>query len=162
MNMTTAQLIANFGPERAAKLLGAKTATPEKPYTLAFTVPGPAVGAPRQTRADRFRRRPCVLAYRDYCDRIRAACQNPPPADMTSLIQVTAFFLPPKSLPKKLRESVTIGTIDRKKRSKPDGDNIGKAVIDAIWKQDSAVGDVLFRRRWGASERTEVLIELEE
>jgi len=50
-----------------------------------ITVPGNPVGKPRMTRKDKWAQRPCVLRYREWADRARAA------AGITDKVRAGAF-----------------------------------------------------------------------
>jgi Holliday junction resolvase RusA-like endonuclease len=113
-------------------------------HRLTITIPGPAMGAVRQTQADRWKQRPAVLAYRAWCDLARACAGVVPPAECVEEIRITAYYVPPESWSKRQRAAAIGG----KMRTKPDWDNIGKAVCDALWKQDEALGDAVVKRRW--------------
>lgn len=122
-----------------ARLLTAMTL-----HRLTITIPGPAMGAVRQTQADRWKQRPAVLAYRAWCDLARACAGVVPPAELVEEIRITSYYVPPESWSKRAR-AAAIGT---KKRTVPDGDNLIKSATDALWKQDAALGDVIVHRRW--------------
>jgi Holliday junction resolvase RusA-like endonuclease len=110
-----------------------------------FVVDGPAPGKPRMTQRDKWKKRPCVVAYRAWCDRVRYAAGIVPLASAVSLVSVTAFYAPPPSWSKSKRAA----SIGQMKRSKPDGDNILKALTDALWSSDEMLGDQRVQRRWG-------------
>jgi len=126
--------------------------------TIRFTIPQAAIGAPRMTRADVWKRRPCVLAYRAWCDLIRDCCPNPPKAEETELVRVDAYYKPPESWSARKR----MAAIGKRKRTKPDGDNIFKGVADALWKQDAALGESRAARWWAETDYTVVTIQLGE
>ena len=130
----------------------------ERPPDLTITVPGVPVPAPRQTQRDRWRVRPAVARYREYRDRIAMAvhCHDqalPEPGE-TDLIEIVATWQPPKSWSVRQR----IEGLSRPKRTKPDPDNVAKAVLDTLWPEDAAVGDVIVRRRYGAEAGTVIRI----
>ncbi len=122
--------------------------------TQAVTIHTKPVGAPRQSRRDTWAPRPCVLAYRAFRDKIRLAFGAVPPAETVEEIVVIAEFAMPATWSAK-RLGQMLG---RKKRTKPDGDNVLKAVIDALWDQDSAIGDCTVRRRWGVTDAVTITI----
>jgi Holliday junction resolvase RusA-like endonuclease len=157
--------LAALARERQASKADAPPSTPpESPCVsvgptrlVRFTVMGAAVGAPRQTQSDRWRQRPCVVAYRDWCDRIRAACPEVPAAETVQRLTVRAYYAPPVSWSRKKRE----GCIGRLKRTKPDIDNTCKMCVDALWEQDSAIAWLVGVKFWDWTERMEVEIEVE-
>ena len=90
------------------------------------------VPKPRQTRADVWKKRPAVVRYRAFADKLRAEAKRTglvPPADGMEMI----FFLPmPKSwsAKKKARMQHT------PHQQKPDLDNLVKAVLDSLCAED--------------------------
>lgn len=121
-----------------------------------FTVGVPAIGKPTMTQRDRWKVRDCVARYRLFCDQLRHAAGEIPPAEDTGLIIVSAKYVPPSYLSKKKRTSL-FGTL---KRTKPDGDNIQKAVFDALWKNDERLGIVTCERWWADYDETQVYVWL--
>lgn len=123
---------------------------------LLFTVVGEPVAAPRMTRADKWKQRPCVLRYRAWKDLIRATAGEIPPAEQVIELSWCAVFSPPASWSKKKR-AAAIGTFHR---SKPDRDNLDKAVLDALYPDgDAAIAFGTIRKEWGLAERLDVLIK---
>jgi len=123
--------------------------------TMRIVVPGPAPGKPRMTQRDKWKKRPCVMRYRDWCDRVREAVGDSLPAEeQVAEVNWTAYFEPPKSWPKKRRVAV-MGTIHR---SKPDRDNVDKAVLDCLFRRDERIGDGTLRKRWDWVARLEIEI----
>lgn len=102
------------------------------------------VAKPRQTRADVWKKRPAVVRYRAFADKLRAEAKRTgltPPADGMEMI----FFLPmPKSWSEKKRQKMNHAP----HQSKPDLDNLVKAVLDALCDEDCHI----WRLR-GASKR---------
>jgi Holliday junction resolvase RusA-like endonuclease len=105
------------------------------------------MGAPRMTSADTWRRRPCVLRYRAFKDtlrlhfRLRAISIPPAP------VRVSLQFLIPVPVswsPKKI--SAHIG---KPCKSKPDIDNLCKAVLDGLWPEaDQQIHDLHATKKW--------------
>jgi len=125
-----------------------------EPVVCRFTVPGPPVGKPRQTQSDKWKKRPCVLRYREWCDRARAAA----PADLPKqpvCVSFTAYLPFPKSYTAKRREALS-GQLHR---LKPDADNLLKA-IDGLWKEDSGIAMALVTKRWDDGNGPRVEIEV--
>lgn len=109
------------------------------------------------TQRDKWARRACVMRYFAWKDKAReSAGELPAPESVTSLSWV-AYFCPPVSWSKKKRLSV----IGKPHRAKPDRDNIDKAVLDALFKEDSAIAKGTIEKRWDWIERMEVTIESE-
>lgn len=107
-----------------------------------FTIPGTPVPKPRQTRADIWKKRPCVLRYREWADRARAAA--PPDLTQDPVGLNLMIFLPmPASWPKKKRDAMR-GQLHR---TTPDLDNFIKAA-DALFSQDMGIAFGTFVKRW--------------
>lgn len=123
---------------------------------IQFVVMGEPMGKPRMTRRDVWKKRPVVLRYHDYCDRIKEAAPNKVLTVDVYAIDVIAYLPMPKSWSKK-KQAEHVGKLCR---SKPDWDNIGKAVCDALFKEDSGIGDGRTRKFWcqKGDERTEVKV----
>lgn len=90
----------------------------------------------------------------------RANCGNrlPDPDRPAFAVHITAFFAMPKSASNK-RRAAMLGSPCTKK---PDFDNIGKVVCDALnglaWVDDSQVTRCTVRKVWSESGRVEVVI----
>lgn len=113
------------------------------------------MGKPRMTQRDKWKKRPNVLRYREYCDRIRAVAKLQPDWDCYA-IEVTAFVPMPASWSKKKRASM----LGKMMRQKPDWDNIGKACGDALFDEDSILAGGTVWKFWcdDASTRTEITV----
>lgn len=123
---------------------------------MTFTIPITPIGKPRMTQRDKWKKRPCVIEYRAFADTLRLFCAKMPRAEDIARFSVTARFAPPASWSAKKR-AAAIGTM---MRSKPDPDNILKAILDPLFADDSKIGDIgSVRRRW--AERDELVIEIE-
>ena len=99
------------------------------------------VAKPRMTRADKWRKRPATSKYWHFVDlcklqRVEFPCFG---AHVT-------FILPmPGSWSKKKKAQMD----GKPHMQKPDWDNLGKALSDAIYKDDSGIYDVHITKRWG-------------
>src|SRR3990167_5593278 len=120
--------------------------------TRTFIIEGTPVGAPRMTQRDKWAQRPCVMRYRAWKDRARAAAGKLPEPDAIENLSWLAVFSPPARWSKKKREAA-IGTLHR---SKPDRDNLDKSVLDALFADDSGIAMGTIEKRWGIAERLEV------
>lgn len=105
------------------------------------------VAKPRQTRADKWRKRPCVMRYRAFADKLRLLV-GPVPQGAVALTLV--FWI---EAPASRRKGKTRVVEDSPHLGKPDLDNHIKAVMDALWEQDSGVWRLTAEKRWtlGAS-----------
>ena len=118
----------------------------KRPGELRITVPGTPIGKPRMTRRDKWKKRPCVMRYRSWCDVVRLIVGNVlPPADTVTKLDWTATFEPPKSWSKK-KKLASIGELHR---PVPDRDNIDKAVLDCLYKKDSSIAAGCIKKLWG-------------
>src|SRR5262245_32179215 len=112
-------------------------------HTFLITIPGEPMAAPRQTRSDSWRPRQCVIRYRAWRDLARLSA----PKKLTSKPQkvvIRAYFSIPASWSEKKKKDMAWAP----HRVKPDADNIIKAVLDALWKQDSCVSFVSCLKLW--------------
>ena len=122
--------------------------------TIRFTIPGEPVGAPRMTQADKWKRRPCVVRYRNWKDAARKAAGWVPNPEHILSVSWVAYFSPAASWSKK-RKVEAIGQLHR---MKPDRDNIDKALLDALFIEDCAIASGTIEKRWDIAERMEVTI----
>ena len=101
-----------------------------------ITIPGLPVGKPRQTRRDRWARRPAVLRYRAWADTARAAVLAALGAHALDQVPLEVHVLAWFPLPQRRRPGVRPGW---PYRQKPDADNVIKAVCDALWARDELI-----------------------
>lgn len=118
-----------------------------------IAVYGTPMAKPRMTQRDKWKKRPCVVRYRDWCDRVRAL-GDMPSADEVVYLSWVAYFEPPKSWSKK-KKAAAIGQLHRQR---PDRDNIDKAVLDCLYKEDSAIAAGTIRKIWDTTARIEIFI----
>jgi Holliday junction resolvase RusA-like endonuclease len=98
------------------------------------------VPKPRQTQSDKWKKRPAVLRYRAFADECRLNKIQIPESGST-----VTFRLPmPKSWSKKKRAEMS----GKPHQQKPDADNLGKAIMDAVLKEDCEVWDIRFTKLW--------------
>lgn len=107
------------------------------------------LGKPRQTQRDKWARRPAVLRYRAFCDEVRLRGVSLP----VSGCRITFVIPMPESWSKKKRAEL----IGRPHQQKPDVDNLHKALMDAVFDDDSAVWDARITKIWG--EKGQIHIE---
>jgi len=99
------------------------------------------VSKPRQTRSDTWKKRPCVMRYRAFADKVRAAGIKIPEAGAH-----ICFVLPmPKSWSKQ-RKQIMDG---QPHQQTPDVDNLQKALMDSVYKNDSHIWDIRVTKIWG-------------
>lgn len=99
------------------------------------------LGKPRMTRADKWKKRPEVLRYRAFCDEVRLNNVSLPESGYHVI-----FVLPmPPSWSKKKRPLMD----GKPHQQKPDKDNLEKALLDAIFGEDSHIWDGRVTKIWG-------------
>ena len=135
--------------------------------TITLKIDCRAVGKPRMTQRDKWKKRPVVMTYRDWCDYFRVIVArdvgwaNMPSPQQVMDLSWRATFAPPKSWSKKKREAA-IGGIHR---AKPDRDNIDKAILDVLFPDskggDSAVGVGTLEKYWGDRDLLEIFLTFE-
>jgi Holliday junction resolvase RusA-like endonuclease len=104
---------------------------------------------PRQTRADKYLKRPPVMRYRAFADECRLKMK----AIQLDGRKITFHVPMPKSWPKYKRADME-GTPHRQR---PDIDNFAKAVLDAIHPEDdSHIADITLSKRWAIEGAIEV------
>lgn len=119
-----------------------------------FTYRGAPMGAPRMTQRDRFRKRPVVVRYHAFKDGIRAAAGPLPPEP--ELVLVAAHVAMPGSWSKNKMTQLN----GKPHRQRPDWDNIGKAVCDALFEEDCCVWLGMTMKHWcyAGEERVDVKV----
>lgn len=99
------------------------------------------VPKPRMTQADRWKKRPPVLRYFAFKDRVRELGIKLPVSHYHVI-----FVIPmPKSWSKKKRAEM----LHQPHQQRPDKDNLEKALLDAVFDEDSAVWDGRVSKIWG-------------
>lgn len=99
------------------------------------------LGKPRMTRADKWKKRPEVLRYRAFCDEVRLSKVTLPESGYHVI-----FVLPmPPSWSKKKRALMD----GEPHQQKPDKDNLEKALLDALFGEDSHIWDGRVTKIWG-------------
>lgn len=114
--------------------------------TLKFSVKIDPMGAPRQTRADAWKKRPVVLRYRAYATALQMAfseaCGGDLPTCPDRLDFVAHIAMPDSWSDKKLAAMDGQGH-----RSKPDADNILKG-CDTLFDQDAGIWQMSCKKLW--------------
>lgn len=100
---------------------------------------------PRATRSDKWKKRPCILRYRDYADKVRALGVEVPPG-----CHHLVFVLP---MPESWSDKKKAAALYTWHQSTPDRDNLDKALLDAVFKHkeggDQHVYDGRITKIWG-------------
>lgn len=120
-----------------------------------FVVPGSPVGKPRMTQRDVWAKRPAVLRYREYCDRLRAAAPKFPELP-PAVLEIEAWMPMADSWSAKKKAEM----VGKHHRQKFDADNLIKAASDALFKDDSTIWRMVGEKFWAApgQERTVVRV----
>ena len=101
------------------------------------------VPKPRQTRRDKWAKRPCVMRYRAFADELRLRVGS---IDLNGYS--LTFGLPmPKSWSKKKKLEME-GTAHK---NRPDIDNLAKSVLDALYCEDSHIHDIALKKVWATN-----------
>jgi len=101
------------------------------------------VAAPRMNRADRWKRRACVVRYFAYRDQVRAKAIEYG-ITLPNAFTVTFYMAMPKSWSKK-KKAAHVG---KPCQSKPDLDNVLKGFMDALRTNDASVYAVSASKFW--------------
>lgn len=124
---------------------------------ILIVVDGTPISKPRMTQRDRWAKRPCVLRYRDWCDKVRSIAGTLPDASLVAEVNWTAYFEPPASWAKSRR----LAAYDTPHRAKPDLDNVAKGIMDCLWPEsDSGIHTMTAAKRWSMGARIEIEIVL--
>jgi len=102
------------------------------------------VPKPRQTRSDKWRKRPVVLKYRAFADSIReiAGLYG---LTLGMVLCISFIVRMPTSWSKKKKLAMD----GQPHQQRPDIDNLAKAFMDAMLKEDCEVWDLHATKRWG-------------
>lgn len=108
------------------------------------------IGKPRMTQRDKWKIRPPVQNYRNYCDELRYAL----PGYELGMALHLVFYLPmPPSWSKKKRAEYN-GTYHDQK---PDIDNLAKGFMDAFKSEDKQVAVLQCEKYWADKGALEIL-----
>lgn len=117
------------------------------------------MGKPRMTRRDKWKQRPCVIAYRAWCDRLRmsAGLSEKITFVRPHKLRIIVYFQIPASWPKRIQEKAA----GQPHACKPDLDNVTKGVQDALFENDQNIYAHDCAKFWndGAGARIEVTLE---
>ena len=115
---------------------------------MSICIDGSIVPKPRMTRADRWKKRPCVLRYWDFADVLRAAAaaQN---FELGDRIKIEFHIAMPKSWSKKKRSEME----GRPHKNKPDLDNCIKSCADILKKEDKTIYEITATKSWSREPR---------
>lgn len=141
-------------------MMGTKNGKKPSTKTFRLVIPGPPCAKPRMTQRDKWDNRKCVVKYRAWADLARVSVAEQlvemPEAESILSLSWVAHIQIPKSWSKK-DKAAAVGQLHR---SKPDRDNIDKAVLDSLFKADQAIASGHIEKRWSNEPRLEVTIEV--
>lgn len=121
------------------------------PHPISFVVLGEPIAKPRMTRQDKWMKRKCVVTYREWANKVKAACPPLPVPNVWNGFHLTAHFY--LSCPKRRKA-------DRPHDVKPDLDNLLKGVLDAILPKDQVVNKMTATKAYADCQGPRVLITL--
>lgn len=102
------------------------------------------IGKPRMTQRDKWKQRPIVMRYRAFCDKFRESL-SAHRISLPDVFEIRFTIEMPASWSQKKR----LAMCGRPHQSRPDLDNMLKAVCDAASKEDSTIHRVLASKVWG-------------
>ena len=104
------------------------------------------VAKPRMTQRDKWKKRPSVEAYHEYCDKVRRLGLIFP----LSGAAVTFIMPMPPSWPEKKK----LNLVGKAHQLKPDVDNLLKGLMDAVFEEDCQVWNLAgLTKLWGRDGR---------
>lgn len=106
------------------------------------------VSKPRQTRSDVWKKRPCVVKYRKFADKCRELNIEIRPFDHV------IFHIP---MPKSWSNKKKLKMDSKPHLNRPDIDNLGKAIMDAVLKEDSHIHDIRLSKIWSFEGYIEII-----
>lgn len=97
---------------------------------------------PRMTQSDRWNRRPTVIKYQQFADRLRVLWGDRQVPERIDIV----FVLP---MSRSWSNSKKLAMDGKPHQQKPDIDNLQKAFFDALLVDDSAIWEVRAQKLWG-------------
>lgn len=95
---------------------------------------------PRMTQRDKWKKRPAVLRYHAFKDEVKLKGVSVPESGAS-----VSFYMPmPKTWSKKKKASL----VGEPHQQEPDVDNLLKALLDAVYDDDSGVWDIRASKIW--------------
>ena len=96
---------------------------------------------PRMTQADKWKKRPPVMRYRAFADEVRLRGVT-----VDESRSQVIFTIP---MPKSWSKRKKLEHDGEPHRQKPDIDNLAKALLDALFEDDSHIWRFSAEKRWG-------------
>ena len=100
------------------------------------------IAKPRMTRRDVWAKRRVVIRYREFCDELRNQAEG---CELPDVFRVVFVCPMPKSWSKKKK----LEQAGKPMQQRPDADNLCKALMDALLKEDSTVWKLEIEKIWG-------------
>lgn len=114
------------------------------------------VPKPRQTRSDKWKKRPRVVAYRAFADELRKQASEQGFKLCNGLYY--EFHLP---IAKSHSRNKKVAMVGRLHDQRPDLDNLLKAFWDALLEEDKAIGSIAGARKiWAFSPKIIIITKL--
>ena len=112
------------------------------------------MGKPRMTQQDKWKKRPPVVRYHAFSDEVRMQTAH---IDFGDPIEVSwkAYLPMPKSWTAKKKAELT----GQRHRQKPDRDNIDKAILDSLFKEDCRVSGGRLDKYWDDGDGPRIELE---
>lgn len=101
------------------------------------------VPKPRMTRADRWKQRECVIRYWEFKDNIQSEFHD---NNYTFPVPAHVIFLMP--IPQSWSQKKQQKMLGQPHLQRPDKDNLEKAILDALFEEDSHVWDGRVSKFW--------------
>ena len=98
---------------------------------------------PRMTRADRWKKRPCVLKYWEYKDDLKLKLKMCD-INIDDVIKVKFGVPMPKSWSKKKKKEMN----GKPHQQRPDVDNLMKGLMDSLFQEDSHIHTIHAKKVW--------------
>jgi len=92
------------------------------------------------TQRDKWAKRPAVIRYRNFCDKVREAG-----VEISQQGAQIKFNLP---MPRSWSNKKRAGMNGQPHQQKPDLDNLIKALLDAVHKEDCEIWSLSAEKRW--------------
>ena len=121
---------------------------------FSFCIMGKPIGKPRMTRCDKWKKRDCVMRYREWADLARDAAS----CSLTGAIRIDfKAYIP---MPESWSQKKKVALRGKYHRQRPDLDNIEKALFDALFQEDREIACGFGEKFWddGKGERIEVTV----
>ena len=108
----------------------------------------PPVAKPRMTRSDKWKKRPAVVKYWNFKDKVRESGLKL--TDKSIII----FYVP---MPKTWSSRKRLANLRQPHKQRPDIDNYVKALFDALYEDDSHMWRVQAEKRWAYAGQIQII-----